>query len=81
MVVGYGMLALLALSGGDTIRNILYLVPVSLAFLVGAYFVAKTSNVVHGWPALAWLVCASVNALIAVGSVLLDPWLCSTFGA
>ncbi|KAI5055203.1 hypothetical protein GOP47_0030348 [Adiantum capillus-veneris] len=74
----YGLLAFLALVGGNTIRNMLYLGPASLAFILGAYFAAKASKGGFGQLALAF---ASTSAVMAVAAIPLDSWLCFIFGS
>lgn len=82
MGISYGVILGLAMQRAQVVRDLLYVGPAGLAFGGGAWFVMKAGKGgPHGWVALAWLSCSVVGALVALASIPLDPWLCTTFGA
>ena len=73
----------LSVLGAQYIRDLLYVLPSLIAVGFGFHFYLKVMFTRPG-PSirmLVWLHCSVLAALLSLGAVIFDSWLCKTFGA
>lgn len=85
----YGFLIFLAVSGSQAVREVLYLGPMVLCIVPAAWFLWKVNTEAAARQTSAavrkriwkWSAVAVVGAVMAVGGVAGDKWLCLLFGS